>query len=443
MDEQHIGGLRLVFRETQARSDVLYAYAVDGSDAVLANGAEGGDHLLNLAQDPLITAALESMTKGAEFSDDSIHIAIPVRLGDEDVGVVRLGMSLADVNKELVATQWRLLGIVLGFVILALCSTFFLLHRTGRRLRQLRGSAQAVTGGRFDIRVDDEGEVEVRELAQAFNAMLDAIGDKAGKINRLAYFDSLTGAANRSRFQEQLDFGLLQCESSDLQLAVMFFDLDRFKQINDSLGHAIGDEVLRGFCRTIEACRPADGADQWSMVARLGGDEFTTLIGGRDVRATAVRVAETILEALRKPMPAGDQTLVIGTSIGIAGYPEDAKSKSELLQAADIAMYAAKEAGRNTFRAFVNAMRVGLVDRFALEGRLRAAVDDGAFELFYQPVDSLETNAPIGFEALLRWRDPEGNLISPEVFLPVAEECGLILSLGHWVMEEACAQAHR
>ena len=185
------------------------------------------------------------------------------------------------------------------------------------------------------MRVDDEGEVEVRELAQAFNAMLDAIGEKTEKINRLAYFDSLTGAANRSRLQEKLDAGIEQCDASGVQLAVMFFDLDRFKQINDTLGHAVGDEILRSFYRTIDSCRPADEGDGWSLVARLGGDEFTTLIVGPDVRKTAVRVAEDILDALSKPIQAGDQTLVIGTSIGIACYPEDAKSKSELLQAAD------------------------------------------------------------------------------------------------------------
>ncbi|MDH3658782.1 MAG: EAL domain-containing protein [Alphaproteobacteria bacterium] len=443
MYELRIAELRLVFREIQARSDVLYAYAVDGSSAILANGADQDDHLLDLVRDPLIATAQKSGEQAADLRGNSIHMAMPVRLGSEEVGVVRLGMSLATVNRELAATQRLLAGITFGFVILALSSTFFFLHRTGRRLRQLRGSAQAAAGGRFDMRVDDEGEMEVRALARAFNAMLDAIGEKTQRIYRLAYFDSLTGAANRSRFQEKLDEGLEQCEASGLQLAAMFFDLDRFKQISDTLGHAVGDEILRGFYQTLNACRPADGADTWSMVARLGGDEFTMLIVGRDVRMTAFGVAENILDALRMPMPAENQTLVIGASIGIACYPEDATSKSELLQAADLAMYAAKEAGRNTYRTFVDAMRVGLVDRFALEGQLREAVDKGSFELHYQPVVSLETTAPLGFEALLRWIDSDGNLISPDVFLPVAEESGLILPIGHWVMREACAQARR
>ncbi len=443
MYELRIGELRLVFREVQARNDVLYAYAVDGSGTILADGSERDGRLLDLVRDRLVEAVLESRAKVAELGRDSIHMAIPVRLGSEEIGVVRLGMSLARVNAELAATQRTLLGIAFSFVVIALLSTFYLLHRTGRRLNQLRASAQAAAGGDFDIRVDGQGEAEVRELAQAFNAMLDAIGEQTERIHRLAYFDSLTGAANRSRFQEKLDAGLAQCDGAGLELATMFFDLDRFKQINDTLGHAVGDDILCGFSNVIEGCRPRDGGDRWSMVARLGGDEFTMLIVGRDVRTTASKVAENILETLRRPIAAGDQTLAIGTSIGIACYPDDSNSKSELLQAADMAMYSAKEAGRNTYRTFVDAMRHGLVDRFVLERQLREAVETESFELHYQPVVSLETNAPIGFEALLRWRDSSGRLVSPESFLSVAEESGLILPIGHWVMREAFAQARR
>ncbi len=153
---------------------------------------------------------------------------------------------------------------MLGFVVLALLMTFILLHRTSRRLNQLRASAQAAAAGRFDLRVADDGEIEVRELAEAFNAMLDAIRQKADRIRRLAYFDPLTGAANRSRFYEKLDEGFRQCASGDVELAATFFDLDRFKQINDTLGHAVGDDILCGFKHIIEEGCPADYAGRWS-----------------------------------------------------------------------------------------------------------------------------------------------------------------------------------
>ncbi len=443
MYELRIGELRLVFREIQARDDVLYAFAVDGVGTILADGSKDDDRLLGMVNDPFIEVVRDTGAEVAEFRDDSVHMAMPVRLGSEEIGVVRLGLSLATANEQLSAARQAQIGITLGFVLLALLTTFVLLHRTGRRLSQLRGSAQAAAGGHFDIRVDDDGEMEVRELAQAFNAMLDAIGDKTERINRLAYFDPLTGAANRSRFQEKLNAGLEQCNADGVQLAAMFFDLDRFKQINDTLGHAVGDEILCSFRQVIESCRPSDSSGRWSMVARLGGDEFTMLIVGQDVSAIATNVAGNILQVLLRPMPAGDRTLAIGTSIGIACYPEDASSKSELMQAADLAMYAAKDAGRNTFRMFSDSMRHGLVDRFALENQLREAVDSASFELHYQPIMSLETNEPVGVEALLRWRDTSGNLIVPDTFLPVAEESGLILPIGHWVMREACRQAHR
>ena len=441
--ELRIGELRLVFREIQARHDVLYAFAVDGTRSTLADGTGTRGRLLAKIDDPLIVAVQTTGMEASEALDDAVHMAVPVQLGNAEIGVVRLGLSLKKANQELSATRRTLVGITLGFVVVALLTTFILLHNTGRRLNQLRGSAQAAAGGRFDLRVGDDGEWEVRELAQAFNAMLDAIGEKTERINRLAYFDPLTGAANRTRFQEKLEAGLARCAQDNIQLAAMFFDLDRFKQINDTLGHAVGDEVLCGFCRLIEACRPVDSEECWSMVARLGGDEFTMLILGRDVQTIAADVAEHILQAVRQPMSAGGQTLAVGTSVGIACYPDHAASMSELMQAADLAMYAAKEAGRNTFRPFEESMRNGLASRFTLEAELREAVRTGSFELHYQPIVSLETNQPIGVEALLRWRNAEGQLVAPNDFLPLAEESGLIISIGRWVLQEACSQARR
>ena len=439
--ELRIGELRLVFREIQARRNVLYTFAVDGAGSTLAEGTEAHDRLLAKVEDPLIDIVQATGDLAFETLDDAVHMAVPVQLGSNEIGVVRLGLSLAAANQELSATRRTLIGITIGFVVVALITTFILLHNTGRQLNQLRGSAQAAAGGRYDMRVRDDGEWEVRELAQAFNAMLDAIGEKTERINRLAYFDPLTGASNRTRFEEMLEAGLEQCDQDEVQLAVMFFDLDRFKQINDSLGHAVGDEILCGFYRIIEACRPAEKGDGWSMVARLGGDEFTMLIAGRDVQAKAAEVAERILQSIRQPMPAGGQTLAVGTSIGIACYPHDARTKSELMQAADLAMYAAKDAGRNTYRLFKGRMRDGLTHRFTLEAALREAVRAGGFELHYQPIVSLETSEPVGVEALLRWRNADGLLIAPDVFLPVAEDSGLIFSLGNWVMREALTQA--
>jgi len=259
---------------------------------------------------------------------------------------------------------------------------------------------------------------------------------KDERIRHLAFRDPLTGLPNRAMLLDRLERSLALSPREGEGLGVMFVDLDRFKHINDTLGHEIGDALLQEVARRLTLClRETD------TVARSGGDEFVILLEHVKKLKTFVRVAEKITACLSAPMVLGGHHLHIGASIGIAAFPGDGADAVELMKHADAAMYAAKSAGRGTYRFFQRAMANEAEQHLKLEMSLRSAVSNGELELFYQPKVSLATNAVCGVEALLRWRHPVLGLVSPNNFIPLAEETGMIAALGDWVLEEACRQS--
>jgi diguanylate cyclase (GGDEF)-like protein/PAS domain S-box-containing protein len=254
-------------------------------------------------------------------------------------------------------------------------------------------------------------------------------------LQRLALHDPLTGLPNRAAFIARLGraLGRLEHQSGE-PFSVLFVDLDRFKLINDSLGHMKGDELLVSIARRLEQCvRPED------MVARFAGDEFAVLLAHTGRVADAARVAERIVERLEEPFLLGENTVFTGASIGIVPS-EGYRQAEDLLRDADIAMYRAKTAGRGVYRVFDAAMHADAVSRLQLEIDLRRALERGEFLLHYQPIVSLAEGRITGFEALIRWMHPEGRMVSPADFIPIAEETGIIVSIGWWVLREACLQ---
>jgi diguanylate cyclase (GGDEF)-like protein len=265
-------------------------------------------------------------------------------------------------------------------------------------------------------------DVTARQLAEA-------------KIVHLATHDVLTDLPNRRLFQQRLE-AALGTSGERRPCAVLCLDLDRFKPVNDALGHAAGDQLLLQVTERLR--RQVRGSD---TVARLGGDEFAVLMVGGDRFETVDAFARRLVDAIAEPYDLGGNTVVIGTTVGIALAPRDGSDPHRLIRCADLALYAAKREGRGQHRFFEASMDADAQARHALETDLRRALAAGEFELHYQPVVSLDAGAACGFEALLRWNSPTRGRVAPDAFVPLAEELGLIVPIGDWVLHDACRTA--
>jgi diguanylate cyclase (GGDEF)-like protein/PAS domain S-box-containing protein len=250
-----------------------------------------------------------------------------------------------------------------------------------------------------------------------------------------AFHDLLTGLPNRVLFRDRLDLAINQAKRRHHRVGVMYLDIDRFKVVNDTYGHAEGDELLRHFARRVRNC--LRGSD---TLSRQGGDEFTILLPDIEAADAIETIAAKILNELQPPFDVGGKNFTTSASIGIAIYPDNGTSAEELLRHADIAMYEVKHRGKNGFLCYAPAMSANHAERIELENELRIALDMHEFELFYQPQVSVSQQRVIGVEALVRWRHPQRGLVPPNSFIPIAEENGLIFRLSDWVLDEACRQ---
>jgi diguanylate cyclase (GGDEF)-like protein/PAS domain S-box-containing protein len=282
---------------------------------------------------------------------------------------------------------------------------------------------------------DASGNVVLRE-----GTVEDITEHKAAseRIKFLAYYDALTELPQRALLQDRLELALAGARRKHEKVALLFLDLDRFKSVNDSFGHSFGDIVLKAVAQRLKAC-----AREQDTVARVGGDEFLILLNGVKDTADAAIAAERIMRAMNASLVLQGHSFSVGCSIGISLYPEHGMDGETLIKNADAAMYCAKEAGRGNVRFYTDQMNAEAMERLAMDKNLRLAVEREEFFLVYQPQMEIESGRITGFEALIRWQHPEMGLVPPDRFISVAENNGLILPIGEWVLRTACAQARR
>jgi len=343
----------------------------------------------------------------------------------------------------------NILAITLSTIVLTVSMIMFFLRRViVTPLDKLALASQKIGEGKLDTHINIKGSDEIQALATSFNRMSAHLEESNEKIRYIAYHDSLTKLPNRRMFQYYLHNAMATASRTKNQLALFFLDIDNFKTINDSLGHDMGDELLKLVASRInQALRDEDflgepdAPSNGDLVARLGGDEFTVILPHINEPISTSIVAQRILDNMSESFIIHDQLFHISLSIGITIYPDDGSSTDELLKCADIAMYHAKSEGKNNYQFYTSDLNAEITHRIERENELREAIKNGHIFLHYQPQIDLQTHEIYGVEALVRWKHPKKGIIPPCEFIALAEETGMILDIGNFVLNESCRQA--
>jgi diguanylate cyclase (GGDEF)-like protein len=459
-DLEQVGNLA---RSMLRQPDVDYVLVFDPSGNILHDGSEAITSYGKAMQDEFSADALTAATPVVQQDTNVLDVAAPVMIGGERLGGVRVGYSLSrlrdDEAKAEAGMRTRMqrisdqqlswiAALLLSLLGLAALVLVLVQRELVRPIRELALAARRIEGGDYAVVVPDSPRRdEVGDLQRAFARMGSSIAQHDRDIRRMAYTDALTGLPNRLAFREALDARLPAALATGRGFALLFADIDDFKRVNDTLGHDAGDEALLQIAQRLrETAQHVDGAD--TLLARFGGDEFVLLIGeaagADDLRERASLLADALVAELARPvLLSGGRPNFLGASIGVTLFPQDAGDATALLKNGDIAMYQAKVAGKSCHRFYSRAMDQAVGRRVQLEHDLRGAWERGELSLVYQPVYRLRDGRIVGAEALLRWQHPVHGKVSPSVFIDVAEQSGLIETIGPQVLCAACADAMR
>src|SRR5688572_24265230 len=420
-------------REVSAQADVVYGLIVSPQNVPISSYINRADPFIQKRLAATGSSDILQILGRTNRQEELINLEFPITHNDVQLGRFLVGISRESLQREF-QRQLTIQVLVLTAIVLFLIAAIYGVFRFNvlHPIHKLIAASREVGRGQYPV-VEVKSTDEIGLLAQAFNAMAEEVKQEQAKLHRQANFDTLTGLPNRMMALDRINMEIHRAKRSAQRFAVFFIDLDDFKSVNDSLGHAVGDELLIATGVRVKAClRDAD------TVARLGGDEFLVLAPDVSDEMQVEKIAERLQRSVSEPQELSGRKVVAHCSIGIALYPDNGDSVETLMANADNAMYQAKATGQGSAAFFTDEMNTRLRERILLEHDLNTALEQGQLRLHFQPIFDTAGRGHCGAEVLLRWHHPQRGIINPAVFVPLAEASGQIIAIGDWVLESAC-----
>lgn len=420
-------------REVSSQQDVVYGVIVSPQGVPISSYVNDADPLIKKRIEAAHSNDIPKLLQTLEGQGDLIQLEFPIIQNDVLLGRFLLGISRQSLQSEF-RRQFIVQMLVLIAMVLFLSAAIHAVFRFNVLfpIQKLIAASREVGRGQYTL-VEAKSADELGVLTRAFNAMTEEVRQEQAKLHRQANYDTLTGLPNRMMALDRINVEISRARRTHQRFAVLFIDLDNFKSVNDSLGHAVGDELLIATGTRVQGClRDSD------TVARLGGDEFLVLAPDVADAVQVEEIAERLIQAVCEPQELSGRKVVAHCSIGIALYPDNGSNVETLMANADNAMYQAKATGHGSAIFFTEEMNTRLRERMQMEQDLNQAVESGQLALYFQPILDTVGQRHRGAEVLLRWQHPERGAISPGVFIPLAEATGQIVGIGDWVLEQAC-----
>jgi diguanylate cyclase (GGDEF)-like protein len=420
-------------RQVSAQPDVVYGVIISTKGAPLSAYIDNSDPLVRSRIQATGSTDITRLLQELDGLPELIRLEFPIVHNDVQLGRFQVGLSKQSLHTES-RRQLAFQIVALTVLVLFLCTAIYLAFRVNVLfpIKALISASRNVGRGQYTL-VEVKSEDELGQLAKAFNAMAEEVRREQAKLHRQANFDTLTGLPNRLMAMDRINQAISRARRTSQRFALFFIDLDNFKSVNDSLGHAVGDELLVATGARVQAIlRDAD------TVARLGGDEFLVLVPDVINELQAEEIAERLVRSISQPQTLSGRKVVARCSIGIVLFPDNGDTAAALMANADNAMYQAKASGHGSAIFFTEDMNTRLRERMQMEQDLNQALELGQLALHFQPIFDASTRRHRGAEVLLRWLHPERGSISPAEFIPLAEATGQIVGIGDWVLEQAC-----